>query len=132
MAFAAATVLTNVERAYVADRVGGVGTYPNTPKYLAIGSGATAAARTAAAGDGALSTQFGSRLIGTVTDQTTSIAGDTCQVTGSFAIGSTVAIDEGGLFDAASGGNMIVSWTQLVDNFNNGDTYTVTVKIQWL
>jgi hypothetical protein len=132
MAFAVNTTLTNVERAIVADRFGPQSTYTNQPKYLAIGSGATAAARTAAATDTALSAQVGARIAGTQTDVTTTLTGDTTQIVATFSMTSTVAIDEGGLFDAASAGNMAVSWTQAVNNFNNGDSYTVTVKIQWL
>jgi hypothetical protein len=132
MAFAAATVLTNVERAMVADRMGPQSTYTNTPKYLGIGTGATGAARTAAATDTALSTPILSRVAGTVSTVTTTLTGDTMQVIGSFTMTAASAVDEGGLWDAASAGNMVVSWTQLQDNFNSGDSYAVTVKIQWL
>lgn len=133
MAFAAATVLTNKERAMVADRVRTTpATYTNAPKYLAIGTGATAAARTAAATDAALSSEVETRTAGTESVVTTTLTGDTLQVSGTITMTAPRAVDEGGLFDAATGGNMAVSWTQNVDNFNAGDTYTITVKIQWL
>lgn len=132
MAFAAATVLTNKERAIVADRFGTPTTYTNPCKYLAVGTGATGAARTAAAADAALSTEVETRTAGTQTTVTTTLTGDTSQIVGTITMTAPRAVDEGGLFDAATAGNMAVSWTQLVDNFNSGDTYTITVKVQWL
>lgn len=133
MAFGAATVLTNTERAIVADRMRGTpATYTTPPKYIAIGVGATGAARTAAAADTALSSEQETRTAGTETTPTTTLTGDTYQVAGTITMTNTRAVDEGGLFDASSSGHMAVSWTQAVDNFLNGDTYTITVKIQWL
>lgn len=133
MAFGVATVLTNLERAMVADRVRTTpGTYTTAPKYLAIGVGATGAARTAVAADTALSTEVETRTAGAESIVTTTLAGDTLQVQGTVAMTAGRAVDEGGLFDAASTGHMIVSWTQAVNNFLNGDSYTITVKVQWL
>jgi hypothetical protein len=132
MAFAAAQVLTNVERAIVADRFGTPATYINPPKYLGVGVGATGAARTASATDTALSTPVETRTAGTQTTTTTTLTGDTVQVVGTVTFTAPRAVDEGGLFDAASGGNMAVSWTQLADNFNTGDTFTITIKVCWL
>lgn len=133
MPFAAATVLTNIERALVADRVRTTpATYTAAPKYIGIGVGATGAARTALATDVALSTAVESRTSGAESVVTTSLTGDTLQVVGSITMTGTRAVDEGGLFDASTSGNMIVSWTQAVNNFLSGDTYTITIKIQWL
>lgn len=133
MPFAAATVLTNTERAIVADRIRTTpATYTVAPKFLAIGTGATAAARTAAAADTALSTEAETRTSGTESVVTTSLTGDTYQVVGTITMTGTRAVDEGGTFDASTVGHMAVSWTQLVDNFSSGDSYTITVKIQWL
>jgi hypothetical protein len=132
MAFSAATVLTAKERAIVADRFGTPATYTNPPKFIGVGTGATAAARTAVAADTALSTEVETRTAGTQTTVTTTLTGDTSQVVGTITMTAARAVDEGGLFDAASAGNMAVSWTQLIDSFSIGDTYTITVKIQWL
>lgn len=133
MAFAAATVLTNTERAIVADRVRTTpATYTNAPKYIGVGVGATGAARTAAATDSALSSAVESRTSGAESIVTTTLTGDTLQVQGTVTMTAPRAVDEGGLFDAASSGNMAVSWTQNVDNFSSGDSYTITIKIQWL
>lgn len=133
MAFAAATVLTNTERAMVSDRLKSTpATYSTSPKWIAIGTGATAAARTAVAGDTTLSTEAETRVVGTEAWFTTSITNDTYQVSGTFTMTAPRAVDEGGLFDALTTGHMIVSWTQLVDNFATSDQYTVTVRIQFL
>lgn len=106
------------------------GTYTSSPKFVAMGTGATAAARTAAVGDTTLSTQVETRTSGTESTVTTTNAGDTYQVSGTITATAARAVDEGGLFDAASGGNMAVSWTQNVDNLNTNDTITFTVKVQ--
>lgn len=133
MAFGVATVLTNTERAIVADRIRTTpGTYTNAPKYIGVGVGATGAARTALATDNALSTPVESRTSGTESVVTTTLTGDTLQVVGTIAMTAGRAVDEGGLFDASTSGNMAVSWTQAVNNFANGDSYQVTIKIQWL
>lgn len=133
MPFAAATVLTNLERALVADRVSSTAaTYTAAPRYIALGTGATGAARTALATDTTLTTEVETRTAGTESKVTTTLTGDTYQVVGTVTFTAPRAIDEGGLFDAASTGHMIVSWTQAVDNFTTGDSYNVTVKIQWL
>jgi hypothetical protein len=130
--FAAATVLTALERAIVADRFGTPATYTNPPKYIGVGVGATAAARTAASTDTALSTPVETRTAGTMGVVTTTLTGDTYQCVGTITFTAPRAVDEGGLFDAASGGTMAVSWTSNVNNFNTADTFTVTIRLQWL
>lgn len=133
MAFGVATVLTNLERAMVADRLRTTpATYTTAPKYLAVGVGATGAARTAAAGDTALSTEVETRTAGTETIVNTTLTGDTLQIAGTISFTATRNVDEGGVFDAATVGHMAVSWTQNPNAFNSGDSYTLTVKIQWL
>lgn len=133
MAFAAATVVTNIGKAMFADRLRGTpGTYTNPPKFLAMGVGATGAARTAAVTDTALSTQVESRTSGTESTVTTAVSNDTYQVSGTITATAARAVDEGGAFDAASAGNMAVSWTQAADNLASGDSITFTVKVQQL
>lgn len=132
MAFGVATVLTNIETAMVADRIRTTpATYTNAPKYLGVGVGATGAARTAAKTDTVLSTPVETRTSATESVVTTTNTGDTLQLVGTITMTAGRAVDEGGVFDAASSGNMAVSWTQNVDNFLSGDSYTITVKIQW-
>lgn len=131
MAFGVAQVVTNIGKAMFADRMRTApGTYTSSPKFVAMGTGATAAARTAAVGDTTLSTQVETRTSGTESTVTTTVANDTYQVSGTITATANRSVDEGGLFDAASGGNMAVSWTQNVDALVTNDTITFTVKVQ--
>lgn len=131
MPFGAATVITNVGKAMFADRVRTTpATYSNAPKHVAMGVGATGAARTAAVGDTALSTEVESRTSGTESIVTTTTTGDTYQVVGTVTASASRAVDEAGLFDAASTGNMFLSATFNVVNLSNGDSIQFTFKAQ--
>ena|SRR5579872_6864220 len=131
MPFGAGQVVTNKGKAMFADRLRtSPGTYTTSPKFIAMGVGATGAGHTAAVTDTALQTEVETRTSGTESTQTTSVSGDTYQVTGTVTASTGRAVDEMGLFDAASTGNMGVSVTFAVINLNNGDSITFTVKIQ--
>lgn len=131
MAFGVAQVVTNIGKAMFADRLRTTpGTYTTSPKFIAIGTGATAAARTAAAGDVALSTPVETRTSGTESTVTTTNTNDTYQVAGTVTATASRSVDEGGLFDAVTAGNMAVSWTQNVDSLLSGDSLTYTIKVQ--
>lgn len=131
MPFGTATVLTNKGKALFADRARTTpGTYSASPKYIGIGTGATGAARTAAAADTALSTEVETRASGTESTVTTSQTGDTYQSVGTVSITATRAVDESGLFDASSTGNMITSATFPVVNLSSGDSLQLTWKVQ--
>jgi hypothetical protein len=128
MAFGTATVLTNKGKAMYADRVRTTpATYTNPPKWLAIGTGATAAARTAAATDTALSTEVETRVAGAESVVTKTVTGDTYQVQGTINITAARAVDEAGQFDQlAVGGNMFVSATFAAINLGAGDSLQLT------
>lgn len=131
MAFGVATVLTNKGKALFADRARtSPGTYTTSPKYIGIGTGATGAARTAVAADTALTTEVETRASGTESTQTTSQTGDTYQSLGTVSITGTRAVDESGLFDASSSGNLITSATLNVINLLSGDSLQLTWKVQ--
>ncbi len=131
MPFGTATVLTNKGKALFADRARvSPGTYTNAPRYVAIGTGATGAARTAAAADTALSTEVETRSAGTESTVTTTQTGDTYQSVGTISISATRAVDESGLFDASSTGNMVTSATFPVVNLSSGDSLQLTWKVQ--
>lgn len=133
MAFGVATVITNVGKAMFADRVRTTpATYSNAPKYVAMGVGATGAARTAVVGDTALSTEVETRTSGTESVQTTTTTGDTYRVVGTITASATRAVDEAGLFDASSTGNLFLSATHAVINLANGDSiqYTFNAQLQ--
>lgn len=131
MAFAVATVLTNKGKALFADRARATpGTYSNPPRYIGIGTGATGAARTAVAADTALTTEVETRSAGTESTVTTTQTGDTYQSQGTISITGTRAVDESGLFDASTVGNMITSATLSIINLLSGDSLQLTWKVQ--
>ncbi len=131
MPFGTATVVTNLGKASFADRFRITpGTYTTSMKYGAMGVGATGAGRTAAVGDTALSTEVESRVIGTDSVQTTSVAGDTYQNVMTITASAGRSVDEFGLFDASSGVHMGFSATFPVITLANGDSIQFTAKIQ--
>lgn len=130
-AFGVATVLTNKGKALFADRARtSPGTYTTSPKWIGIGTGATGAARTAVAADTALSTEVETRAVGTESTVTTTQTGDTYQTQGTISITGTRAVDESGMFDAISSGNMITSATLSIINLLSGDSLQLTWKVQ--
>lgn len=131
MPFGVATVITNKGKAMFADRVRTTpATYTAPPKFVGIGTGATGAARTAVAADTALSTEVETRVSGTESIVTTTVTGDTYQVVGTVSITGTRAVDEAGLFDASSAGNLFLSATMNVINLTSGDSLQLTAKAQ--
>lgn len=135
MAFGVATKHTNLGLAAMIDRYAsssGGATYTKTGKWGAIGTGATAASRTAACTDTALSTEIETRASGAPTVVTTTVTGDTLQSVTTISITGTRAIDEFGLFDASSSGagNMFFSATESIINLVSGDSLQTTAKVQ--
>lgn len=129
MPFGAATVSTNSLKRTLADRLQTTPTR-NAPKFVAMGTGATAAARTAAVADTALSTEVETRATGTESTVTTTVTGDTYQVVGTITATSARAVDEAATFDASTVGNIGVSATFAVINLASGDSLQLTVKEQ--
>ncbi len=131
--FGVATVVTNKGFGISADRVRTTpGTYTTSPKFIAAGVGATGAGRTAVAGDTALSSELSEgRTSGTESTVTTTQTGDTYQVTGTITASGSRAVDEGGLFDASTVGNMYTSATHNVINLVSGDSIAYTWKVKY-
>ena len=100
------------------------------PVFIGIGTGAETATRTADPTDTALSTEVESRVSGTATIQTTSTTNDTYQVVGQITATAPRSIDEAGLFDLASSGNLVISATFAEVNLNTGDSLQLTIKQQ--
>jgi len=119
-------LIVDVGKAQVAGLINGVVTTPFT--YIAIGTGTTAPT----ASDTALEAET-HREAATTSRETTSVTNDTAvlQVTFSGYTG-TEAITESGVFDAASGGNMLCRQTFSAINvdWDAGDALQVTWKIQ--
>ncbi len=131
MPFGTATVITTIGKAIFADRVRTTpGTYTASPKFVGMGVGATGAARTAVVGDTALSTAAESRTSGTESLVTTTTTNDTYQVVGTVTATAARAVDEAGLFDASTTGNLFLSATFPVVNLANGDSIQFTFKAQ--
>ena len=131
MAFGVATVVTNKGKARLADRLrASPGTYTTSPHWIGMGTGATGAARTAVAADTALSAEVETRAVGTESTVTTTNTGDTYQVTGTQTATAGRAVDEFGLFDALTSGNMGLSGTQNVVTLVSGDSIAWTIKEQ--
>lgn len=131
MPFGTATVITNVGKGVAAKRMFGATPSQLEPKFIALGTGATTAARTAVIGDTALSTEVETRATGTGSTVTTTVTNDTFQEVGTVTASAARAVDEAGLFDAASVGNMFMSATFPVVNLASGDSIQLTMKTQF-
>lgn len=132
MAFGTATKVTNKGVAMLADRLRtSPATYTTSPKFIALGVGATGGARTAAVTDTALSSELAEgRASGTESTVTTTVTGDTYQTVGTVTATGARSVDEAGTFDASTVGNMSVSATFAVISLANGDSLQLTVKKQ--
>lgn len=131
MAFGTATVNTNKGKAMFADRLRTTpGTYSTSPHFIGEGVGATGAARTAVAADTALTTEVETRATGTESTVTTSVTGDTYQVTGTITASASRSVDEAGTFDASTAGNMAISATFPGIGQLSGDSIAYTFKDQ--
>jgi hypothetical protein len=128
MPFGTATVVTNSGFAIAAKRQIGASPAQAEPLYVAMGTGATAAALTAAAGVTALSTAVESRTAGTSSTVTTTQTNDTYQTVGTITATAARAVDEAGTFDASTAGNMDISATFAVVNLASGDSLQLTFK----
>lgn len=131
MAFGVATVFTSVGKGIVAKRMIGATPAQITPNFQAIGTGATGAARTAVVGDTALTTEVETRVnTNAFTTVTTTLTNDTAQCIQTTTATGTRAVDEAGLFDASSAGNMFLSATMNVISLVSGDSLQLTWKWQ--
>lgn len=130
MPFGTATVVTNGGKRTIADRLQTTPTR-NPFKYPGMGTGATSATRTAAAADTALSTEVETpRTAGAESTVTVTQTGDTYQNVGTITAASARVVDEAGLFDATTAGNMGTSATFAVINLATADSIQFTWKVQ--
>lgn len=119
-----APLVTNAGKDIITNRILGSGT---EPKFTAIGTGSTAEAITQTA----LVTEVETRATGTSTRQTTTTTNDTYQVVGTVSITGTRALQESGLFDASTVGNMLCRGVYTTINLVNGDSIQVTWKVSF-
>lgn len=98
-----ATVVTNGGRAVAVSRLMGTGT---EPLYIGWGTGAGTASVGATAlyteTEADLSTGTGTRVTGSSASYTTTVAGDTYRVTGTYTASGSGTVTNAGLFDAAT------------------------------
>lgn len=118
--------ITNIGKGALASRFGGLVTY-DAQKYLAFGSdGDTAFDKTQNA---LVGTEY-DRQEATVASATTTDTDDTCQLSYSFAITSSITAKEVGIFDAAISGNMGARTVLTTPKpLTSGSTYSVVYKI---
>lgn len=125
-----ATVFTNAGAAIVTNRIIQAGT---APKNIGWGIGTNAAA----VGDTALQTESapttaGGRTVGTESRTTVTNTNDNYQVVGTVVAGSSLAITEGGLFDAVSAGNMLIRSVFSAVNVVSGDSIQFTFGLKFV
>ena len=123
-----ATVFTNAGPAIVTNRMIQAGT---APKNIGWGTGTNAAA----VGDTALQTEAapttaGGRTVGTESRTTITNTNDNYQVVGTVTAGGTLAITEAGLFDATSGGNMLIRSVFSAINVDSADSIAFTFGLK--
>lgn len=100
-----ATVFSNTGKVDIVDKLDIATGSAADFKYVAWGTGAG----TAAATDTTLFTEASeARVTGTVSQQTTSVTGDTYQVVGTITADGTKTITNAGLFDASSAGDLLI------------------------
>lgn len=123
-----ATVVTNVGKGIIAQRMFGATPSQAEPKFVAWGTGAG----TAAATDTTLFTESAeARTSGTGSAVTTTNTNDTHQVTGTITATATRAITNAGVFDASTTGNLYVKGDFTTINLSTGDSIAFTVKVQF-
>jgi len=128
-----ATVLTNLGRAAISNRLANGMTQPDL-RYIAWGTGSGTSAVT----DTAMFTEAAeARTAGAMTQQTTSVTNDTYQVDGFITAIADRQITEMGIWDTAKAqsgtptGNLVVHGDFAVINLASGDSLNFTVKIQF-
>jgi len=93
--------------------------------YIAIGTSNTTPADTQTALGDEISTGGGART----QDASPSVSGNVATVSVTYNFTDSLAIQEAGLFNAASGGDMFARQTFAVVNVGNGDSMTITWNI---
>ena len=88
--------------------------------YIAIGTNSTAPNATQTA---LLAQQY--RVAGTGSQTTTTVTNDTARLTGSIAITSTATLQEAGIFNSSSAGDMLARTTYSAISVNSGDTLNI-------
>lgn len=124
--------ITNLGKAETAYLMGVASNGTRLPfTYIALGLGTTAATATDTALGSEITTSGGGRSAATVSQQTTTVAGDTNQLTHTFTFNAsgTFAITESAVFNSTTGGPMLCRQTFAAINVVSADTLAVTWKV---
>lgn len=114
--------LTNAGKVGIAKRINGV--TQNAFTYIAIGSGSTAEAATQTALVTEITTNGGARAAGTATYVANYIA----RLTKLFSFTGNVTLREVAIFDASSGGNMLMRHVYAADKtYINGESVEIII-----
>lgn len=129
-----ATVFSTSGKAICSGRLIGATPSQAEPKFIGLGS----AAGTAAVGDTTLFTEFTTgtwtgyaRTSNAGTQVTTTLTNDTYQNQGVFTAPAAEAVTNAGLFDALTGGNLLIKGDFATVNLALNDTLTLTFKLQF-
>lgn len=121
-----APLLMNSGRAIITNLVSGIG--GTVPKFLGIGTGATAESATQTALVTEVETRSGAN---TPTRTTVSVTNDTVSVVQTITATAPRALQESALFDAVSSGNMLVRGVFTTINLATSDSIQVTWTLQF-
>lgn len=127
MAFSSNVTITNLGKAIINNRL--ISNSQPIPSFLAIGVGATGAARTADPSDTALSSEVETRASSnSPTITTTDTSDDTWQIVQTITATGNRTVDEAMLFDKSAAGNSFISATFNEVNLASGDSIQLTFK----
>src|SRR5262245_59554289 len=98
--------------------------YASRPQYLQFGTGS---GQTDTSTD--LATPVQSRILGTTTQTTVNVSGDTFRITGQITASADTTVSELGVFDAVTGGNMDVYGDFTGIPLENGDAIVFQVNV---
>jgi len=119
-----ATVFTSVGKAWVIDKLDD--SSATTMNRIGWGTGAG----TAAVGDTTLFTEASeTRATATLSQQTTTVTGDTYQAVGTITADGTKTITNAGLFDAATSGTMLIKGDHAGVPVLANDSIEYTIKL---
>ena len=118
--------VTTVGKQASAQQIGGTTTSPMTAIAIGVGTPSATALGSESTTNGA------ARSASTVSNQTTTLTGDTERWVELFTFSGTLAITEEGIFDNnTSGGTMLASQSFSAVNVVNTDTLTVTHNVKY-
>lgn len=120
-------LVVNAGLAGVASRINGAGAEAAFT-FVAIGTGAVAAAATDTTLGAEITTGGGARAAATASRVTTDVTNDTAQDQLTYSITASFAVTESGVFNASSAGTMLARQVFAAVNVVNSDSLQVTWK----